>query len=229
MTALPRARLGIDHQPVTKRCNRAFTRIELLALISASALLLAVVWPALGSDSIRSQRVLCANNLSRIGQALASWAADHDERYAWELPLSAGGTPNFCLVSTQFVALSNELVTPRVLACPSDGSKSAVNNWSSFYPQGSSEPNVSYLLSRASLLQGRSILSGDRNLSGSLSGCRRSINRPTTNAVWDLRIHVQRGHFLFNDGSVEGTDIPRLRAILSPPGVSNSFDYIAPN
>lgn len=215
---------------VRKRSIHAFTRIELAAVLSAVVLILVIVLPALGSDAIRTQRAVCANNLSRIGQAMASWAADHDERYPWDTPQSSGGTlgQSFCLVSAQFPAVSNELVTPQVLVCPSDGSKSSTRDWMSFSTQGNSEPYVSYLLSRPSLLDGRAILSGDRNLNAS-GFCVRSIARPTTNAAWDLRIHVQRGHLLFNDGSVEGTDIPRLRAVLSPPGVSNSFDYIAPN
>ncbi|HMJ89390.1 MAG TPA: hypothetical protein VK530_06220 [Candidatus Acidoferrum sp.] len=209
---------------------RGFSRIELLAVLTGCAVLMAIILPALGSDSIRTQRALCANNLSRIGQAFASWAADHDGRYAWEVPKSAGGNQNFCLVSTQFVVLSNELVSPQVLVCPSDGLKSAANNWPSFFSSG--EQNVSYLLTRTSQLEGRAILSGDRNLTADTTGgCgfrERSIFRPATNASWDLQIHVQRGHFLFNDGSVEGTDTPRLRAILSPPGVSNAFIFIAP-
>jgi len=162
--AVPGSRSSRFH-PADKRAAHAFTRVELAAVLAACALLLAIVLPALGSDSIRTQRAVCANNLSRIGQTLASWAADHDEGYPWLIFPSGGGTRGDSLNGRytyfQFAALSNELVTPSALACPSDGSKASANTFA--YPNFR-DNNVSYLLCHPSLSEGRVVLSGDRNI-----------------------------------------------------------------
>lgn len=212
---------------------RAFTRLDLLAVLVAVMMLAAIVWPALGSDSIRAQRAVCANNLRRIGQALTSWAADHGELYPWLVSQNAGGTGgsvNSRYAYYQFLAVSNEVRSPSLFACPSDGAKSRSQTF-----QGLSDTYVSYMLSHPDVSDGRAILSGDRNIAPRLSsepcpefGSALWLPRPATNASWDLTIHANRGHLLFNDGTVESTDDARLRAVLSPPGASNNFHYIAP-
>lgn len=217
-----------------QRCARAFTRVELLIVIAAGAMLAAVVWPALGNDAVRAQRAVCANNLHRIGQALASWAADHGELYPWLVYESEGGTRGSIYSDrsySHFAALSNEVGTPSVFACPSDPSKAMINTFAAFNDRG-----ASYLISHPEMIDGRAILSGDPNLrpkAVTTESCpifdrARWMTRPNTNAAWSLNIHVRRGHLLFNDGSVESTDDTRLRSILSPPGVTNNFHYIAP-
>src|SRR4051794_17551801 len=92
MIASPHLRLDSRFKSTSGKSARAFTRVELLAVLAAGALLAVVALPLLGSDAIRTQRAVCANNLGRIGQALGSWVADHDERYPWDVPQSSGGT-----------------------------------------------------------------------------------------------------------------------------------------
>ena len=53
---------------------------EVCCALAALALLMMVALPALGMSKGRSQRIVCVNNLSRIGQANAMWASDHDGR-----------------------------------------------------------------------------------------------------------------------------------------------------
>ena len=217
--------------------SKAFTRIELAAVIAVGTLLLAIVLPALADDRIRANQAVCMNNLSRIGQALASWAGDYEEQYPWEVDPSLGGTrayQNSQRAWNHFAILSNQLANPRVLVCPSDGAKVFSASFADLrWNQNSS---ISYLLGHPTIAEGRSILSGDRNILNASEwvscfelGAARSLSRPSTNASWGPTIHVHRGHLLFNDGAVEGTDDRRLRNVLSTPGITNAFHYTSPD
>src|SRR5581483_9928397 len=60
----------------------------------------------------RAERIMCVNNLKQIGLAARIWANDHGD-----------------VSPMDFLSMSNELVSPIVLKCPSDKSRS-VTNWS---------------------------------------------------------------------------------------------------
>jgi hypothetical protein len=238
-----RSPIAPPHRPVpqtqcrTCRTAQAFTRIELTAVIAAGALLLAMVLPALAEDRIRANRAVCMNNLSRIGQALAGWSGDYEERYSWEVDQSLGGTrayPSSQRAWNHFAVLSNQLPHPRVLVCPSDGARSIANSFADL--RLSQNSSISYLLGHPTIAEGRSILSGDRNITNTSQwvscfefGAARFLSRPATNASWGPTIHAHRGHLLFNDGTVEGTDDRRLRNVLSTSGITNAFHYETPD
>ncbi len=58
--------------------GRAFTLIELLAVIGIIALLAAALFPAYKTVIARGKAAKCASNLRQIGVAVASFAGDHD-------------------------------------------------------------------------------------------------------------------------------------------------------
>src|SRR5687767_14265506 len=70
----------------------AFTRIELLVVLGALALLTLLAVPVLANGKAGSQRAVCASNLARIGQALALWGAERGDLYPWQVQASLGGT-----------------------------------------------------------------------------------------------------------------------------------------
>src|SRR4051794_27469253 len=57
--------------------GRAFTRLELLALVSAVFLLLLVSAPLGANVRTRTDRLVCEANLRQIGHAYQIWASDH--------------------------------------------------------------------------------------------------------------------------------------------------------
>src|SRR5262245_54580224 len=121
-----------------------FTRLELVFLLSALVLLGIVAIPALASTRPRSQQLVCLSNLSQIGQAYAVWGSDHADLYPFQLGPEFGGTrtPFNGLERNpwlQFSWISNELATPRVLACPSDNRTPAQDF--SLKPSGLVHPN----------------------------------------------------------------------------------------
>ncbi len=102
---------------------RAFSRTEVLVLTGVLGLLLCVVIPALAHDRTRASRVTCANNLRQIGMGFQLWGNDHGDRAVYEVEIADGGTRRHPLaVNTwfHFARLSNELVSPKILLCPSD-------------------------------------------------------------------------------------------------------------
>ena len=75
-----------------------------------------------GDAGENAKRIHCVNNLKQIGLAARIWATDNDD----VLP------PNW-------LVMSNELSTPKILVCPADSGRQVATNWTSF-----SAANVSY-------------------------------------------------------------------------------------
>jgi hypothetical protein len=72
----------------------------------------------------RAQRINCISNIKQIGLAARMWANDHQE-----------------IMPTDFLTMSNELTSPKILTCTADTARNRANDWRQF--DGSS---VSYEL-----------------------------------------------------------------------------------
>src|SRR6185436_10273851 len=112
-----------NHPKGARSANTGFTFVDLLAVLAVVVLLSALAGPVLANPRLRSDRVVCANNLRQIGMAMQLWANDHGDAIPPEVSLTDGGTfghPLAANVWLHFSWLSNELRSAQTLFCPSD-------------------------------------------------------------------------------------------------------------
>lgn len=171
-----------------RSCSKpAFTRLELVTVLAALALLTAIALPGLATSRPRSEQAACFNNLRQIGRAFQEWASDHGDRNPWVTPASEGGTyvgygsptPSWAPLRGnawfQMGTISNELGTPKLLVCPSDwgvgASRRVATDFSytnangGFFAPGFRNNALSYTIGLHSFAgASRAILSGDRHI-----------------------------------------------------------------
>lgn len=197
----------------------AFTFTELLCVAGALALLAGVVLPVLGQSKPRSEQAVCFNNLRGVGQALLQFNAENDQLDPWRAPGFGYDHPGKNNSFIQAYFLSNNLVSAKVLACPSDASARPATDFS-LSPQGGflnaayRNYAVSYFWGLDSTaLNPDSVLSGDRNIRyDGFGACSSGINPAATIFLsspaptsWRPGLHGPSGNILLHDGRVEQT------------------------
>jgi len=189
----------------------AFTLIELLVVIAIIALLASMLLPAVSRSKAKAKDLTCINNLKQTGLGLRMWANDQGDKYPWSVDQSKGGSQGSLDWTDSFRVCSNEFVTPRILLCPVDRSKTSGTNWASLR----GDINVSYFVGTSSSeAKTQMILSGDRNVLGGGGGLDPSWSTflgSSIDAAWDDKLHNRRGILLMGDGSSRQTKTPALR------------------
>lgn len=92
--------------------RRAFTLLELAAVIALIGVLAAILLPALSRAREAARRASCMNNLAQLGVAFHIYAQEHDGQMPW-----SGGNGNAdCLVTF----CKEYVLEDKLFACPSD-------------------------------------------------------------------------------------------------------------
>jgi hypothetical protein len=181
----------------------AFTWIETLVVVATIALLFTCFIAANSMPKVRAKRINCISNLKQIGLAARIFSTDHSDRFPWRVPMEKGGSEELTVSgdpTQQFLSLTNELGSPKVLACPSD---SRVTRTAAF--AGLSRGNLSYFVClEADANEPQTILSGDRNLSGgSFSNLIYFLPTHNGKAGWGTDMHESAGNLGLSDGSAQ--------------------------
>lgn len=211
-----------------KNKTLAFTLIELLVVITIIAILAALLLPALAQAKRKAQRVKCVSNMKQIGLGTFSWALDSGkDAVPWRIPLADGGTQSHPFDGNawfQFQWMSNDLVNPKILVCPSDKihTKEA-GSWREYTKTAAFRNNAtSFAIGMDAGYQnggalsldgaGRHILITDRNLRGdSFNGnCSSGINVNTVfqkagAGTWTNAVHATAGKLAGNIGFLDGS------------------------
>lgn len=219
----------------TNNSIKAFTRVEVALCLTGAVLLILVAMPGLANTRNRSQRAACVDNLRLIGQAVQLWGVDHDNSPPWQVRVSEAGTRTQGGIKVgatwyELSWMSNQLVTPKILVCPSDPEriKNTAARWGNTiggYGNAQYRNNAtSYGIGLHSYLGNpASFLAADRNLrvDSTAQTCSLGINGvssinsfPISNAAWTNSIHGLTGNVLTADGRVLQMTNPDLKPYL---------------
>lgn len=253
-TAVPQTPMTQSH-----KLTRAFTIIELVAIITVTGLLAVILIPALARTRASAARILCTNNLKQIGVAFQTWALSHGLAYPMRVSVSSGGYADYLgqrtVAPTQissrgvfgdFLVMSNELVTPKILTCSSENeARIQATIFSGVIPVGATNArpfvndlNVSYFIGVDAFESlPRMFLAGDHNLGsdGNLVPLQGFVTPPTryspsfsvslgTNFTpnagvgWLQTMHNEKGNVLLVDGSVQQFNRDHLQQALRNSG-----------
>jgi prepilin-type N-terminal cleavage/methylation domain-containing protein len=204
--------------------RRGFTLIELLVVIAIVALLAGLLLPALARAKEQARRIKCVSNLKQVALGVKLFALEQEGVYPWHILPSEGGTygPFAGEAWRNFLSVSNELDTPKILVCPSD-STTRVNviDWSD-RPDGlANTANRGQALSYFLGLDGYeqlppTMIVGDRHiLGGAPSSCSSVADLPGVPCLllaagdltvrWGPTVHGRIGVFALSDGSAQVT------------------------
>jgi hypothetical protein len=205
----------------------------LLIVIAIIVLLAALLLPALSKARAQAKRIQCADHLRQIGIAFHSFAHDHNGQFPMAVPADNGGSLEFAQSGQallgpfyfsfrHFQALSNELATPKVLACPADTRVPAANFGAL------RNENLSYFVGlKAEFGRPDSILAGDRNITNDLSAVTTIAHLgPRAALRWTSEMHQLKGNLLYADARVVQKNTPEL---MGEPGQVQLADLVLPS
>jgi prepilin-type N-terminal cleavage/methylation domain-containing protein len=189
--------------------NHALTLIEVVVVIAVLAVLVGMLLPARPHHPVKAKQIQCVNNLKQIGLAYIIWAGDHNDKFPMQVSIvgtNGGGTMelvNGTNAWINFVVISNELSTPKILYCPADSDHVRATNFTTDFNNG----KISYFVGLDVTNESNShmLLSGDDNFAIGSVLIKSGLLELSTNAPisWTATRHKFVGNIGLADGSVQ--------------------------
>ncbi len=187
-------------------------------MIAVGVVLTALAVCAFADAKAKSRRISCNCRLKQIVLAFRIFASDHGATFPMSVSTNKGGSMEFASEAFRhFQGLSNELSTPKILACSADTRKPA--------PGFSvlSNANISYFVGLDAKESAPDVLlAGDRNLMTNDVPVGSGLLQLTANLTvgWTVQIHNNAGNAAFGDGHVDSLTNNRLHEQLINSGGS---------
>lgn len=209
-------------KPIEPSGRRGLTILEVLVVVVTIVVLFGMVSPFHHRAPGLAKRIPCVMNLKNVGLAMRIFAQEHGTNFPMSLPASQGGTleltGDVSQLWQQYLPLTNELATPKMLWCPSDSQRKPATRWA---PDAADRravvfagnQNLSYFLGlNAHEDQPETILAGDRNLTtnGLPISPGRHVFSANTRLGFTKTMHNLAGNILLADGSVQQVTSGRL-------------------
>jgi prepilin-type processing-associated H-X9-DG protein len=197
----------------SKRKTGGFNFTDLMVVVVTMMLFLAVGLRWLARPwSTPTPRDTCVYYLKQVGLSFRLWANDNQESYPMAVSTNAGGSMEFNetgQVYRHFLAMSNELGSPKILVCPADTQRTNLIDWTPAFDN----QNVGYFVGlEADDTKPLMILAGDRNITGGiLTNGNLMLCKSNTVLSWTTAIHNGNGNIALADGSVQETSSKSLQ------------------
>jgi len=223
----------------TDRHSRGFTLIELLVVIAIIAILAALLLPALAGAKKKGSDTVCINNQRQIGVGLRLWANDNSEHFPWTVASVDGGSgfytngPSTGDWTDNYRVAKSELVTPKILLCPTDKQKTEVQGSGDPWTRLDGDKHISYFVGyTAEETKPQTILAGDRGVGGGGGSQDMSWNAALGTSI-DVYFdpttkegHEGHGFILLSDASVQNVTTSQLREYIINALTSGSKEVI---
>lgn len=229
----------------TKQRNvkRGFSLVDLLLIAAAVLLVIFIVmWPKFRRARGGTQRINCANNLKQVSIAFRGWSFDKSDQFSNSFPMQVsmtdGGLKEIADTGSAyalFIAMSNDLVTPKILFCPNESNTNRTNAaiWSLASSQyGLIDQSVPFGANTFSYFAGldadqsnpNTILTGDDNFTVNNQRPNPGLLLLDTNSptAWTTNRHKNWGNVGFADGSVQSLTTPAFRVALAQTGLATN-------
>ncbi len=208
----------------TTSCGRGFTLTELLVVICMFAVVAVLLLPVLAATKHKQSTIDCINNLKQIGLASRIWEGDNGDKYPMQLVVTNNATMKLISDGNAYIlwqTMSNELSTPKLLACPADKQRTAAASFN----QNFSDANISYFLTLdAADAYPQMILSGDDNFAVNGVRVHPGILNLHTNAPveWTKERHRGTGNLALSDGSIQTTTVNAMQRAFRQTGFATN-------
>jgi len=199
--------------------RRAFTLVELLVVIAIIGILASLLLPAVAKAQAKAHRAKCSSNLRQILIGAHGFYHEHDW-FPWQQLPTNGGSQTLVETWRHFLLFSNELDSPKVLACPNDRARIGAGDFAdtprSLMNTNARNRAISYFAGMHAFYENtQTLLAGDRNIdngTGATGSCgpARLASGATSfdparldRVKWGPELHGANGNIAFNDGSVQ--------------------------